>query len=627
MVAPPYWIASIRVRNLGPLVDEVVDLGPFAEVARPSQWGKSTLTFAVSWCLWGKTPSGGPFKPHHIHDRGAEASDAEGARQMAQAQRLKDKVSVEITTDRGAKITRTRTRSGTVTRSIQKKPGGPVLPHSSEETFAKALGPIGRTVTAGGQVHQARLVLVPFAWRDLCGSPGNGRRLRDFLAATLVGSADLRGHISTLMAPRKLVDGDPTTAKQAEAKRKQANATSQRLKGAATEAQRALARLGDAVAPPDAQERLAAKQTCRVVEQWAAYDAAAAARSGAQWNADRWTRQYEALPPVVPGYDPSKRAEAEDDVRTARGFVVLRKRERRMLEDTFERAAVAASAVRLQVAEEALAAVVGAGAVCASCGGKQTKGRAQQQGRELQQVLDTRTAEHKERRAASKAKIGEIQAADDAVDAAAAKVDRKVAALDAFNAGHARQLQLTALGLRPPVPAPPTPPATERPSLEAAAEAKKLVEAAGIDEAVAQAADLQRDRARTAAEWAERQAEGAAKEAARAEALLDAVRRAPSLALVDAIACLNGDGVMVRLAGDGCEVFIDGREWSDEAASRGRRIAADASLRAALRDRLKLGRFPMVIDDRGNWSEELPAGALRGPVMVLRTGDGPAVVD
>jgi len=51
-------------------------------------------------------------------------------------------------------------------------------------------------------------------------------------------------------------------------------------------------------------------------------------------------------------------------------------------------------------------------------------------------------------------------------------------------------------------------------------------------------------------------------EASRLEALVAAVRAAPSLALVDALKPLNSRGLSVRLSDKGgCAVDIDGRPW------------------------------------------------------------------
>ena len=119
------------------------------------------------------------------------------------------------------------------------------------------------------------------------------------------------------------------------------------------------------------------------------------------------------------------------------------------------------------------------------------------------------------------------------------------------------------------------------------------------------------------AEAALEQAEG---EVARCEALVDVIRRAPSMALEASVAALGelGPVNVVLTEKGGAQVLVDGRPW--HLASTGRQIVADVWFRAALRRALKAPWFPLVVDQRQSvGGQDCPTPA---PCWVLTTTEG-----
>ncbi|MDI7269335.1 MAG: hypothetical protein QME96_15200, partial [Myxococcota bacterium] len=110
-------------------------------------------------------------------------------------------------------------------------------------------------------------------------------------------------------------------------------------------------------------------------------------------------------------------------------------------------------------------------------------------------------------------------------------------------------------------------------------------------------------------------------ECARLDALVDAVRRAPSVAAREQLAVLGDLGpVSIAFPSEGAaiEIAFDGRPWT--LASTGRQIVCDAWLRAGIRRALGMPWLGIWIDrvqDVGG--QEIPA--LDGPVVLLRTVD------
>jgi len=97
---------------------------------------------------------------------------------------------------------------------------------------------------------------------------------------------------------------------------------------------------------------------------------------------------------------------------------------------------------------------------------------------------------------------------------------------------------------------------------------------------------------------AETAAHAAAKAATRtrAEQVLELVRSAPGRVLAGKLAQLGDMGpVTITATDDEIAVLVDGRPW--RVASTGRRIAADAILRAALRRAVGLDALPIVVDE------------------------------
>jgi len=78
--------------------------------------------------------------------------------------------------------------------------------------------------------------------------------------------------------------------------------------------------------------------------------------------------------------------------------------------------------------------------------------------------------------------------------------------------------------------------------------------------------------------------------------VLELVRSAPGRVLAGKLAQLGDMGpVTITATDDEIAVLVDGRPW--RVASTGRRIAADAILRAALRRAVGLDALPIVVDE------------------------------
>lgn len=195
---------------------------------------------------------------------------------------------------------------------------------------------------------------------------------------------------------------------------------------------------------------------------------------------------------------------------------------------------------------------------------------------------------------------------------------------------------LRALGAEPAVrEAPPAPvaPDVERPTQEAVTTARDTIrraqEAAGA--AGQRVGDLGQlrgdlDEAREALE-AQRE------ELSRRTALVQAWREAPSEAIREAVEALDCGPLTLRLAGEGVDVRVDGRDWHEPSTSRGRLAFAGLHLRAAIRRLMAtrtpaLAGLPIVVDGAADYATDAPALEtwaacdVPGPLWILHTTPG-----
>jgi hypothetical protein len=114
--------------------------------------------------------------------------------------------------------------------------------------------------------------------------------------------------------------------------------------------------------------------------------------------------------------------------------------------------------------------------------------------------------------------------------------------------------------------------------------------------------------------------EKAEAEASRLDALLEAVRQAPSVVASRQAAALGELGPVTLEFGENpaVTVLVDGRPWW--LASRGRQVVADAWLRSALRRALQTPWLPLFVDNVQDVGGQ-PLPDLQGPVIFLQTTD------
>lgn len=593
----------IKIRGLGPIIETDVVLNSGVTVfERPSQWGKSTLASAICFALWGTGLDGKALDVDVINDAGDDAS-------------------VQLITGGGAIIERRITRNRQVIRLIQPAGDAP-LEYKREEDFAKALKAVGAVINVGTKVHKCRLVLAPFGWRALALGRGNGRPLRDFLAAVLP-TPDVRPYVSKLMADAggELRGDDALDEGTVETLRREARRAVAVAEGIEIAANSHRDDIGGDEAPPASKDRHEAAQVLRIRDEWIARDALVEARNEAEQRAAAWQARRDAIPAAA-NFDAPAHSKAIDDRETARNFIGLRRHERDLLntpivEANNEVVRVATSLKTLTDEAETLHAQGGKCPTCAKTwaeAGKRAK------------VLKRQIEERETAGASARAEVERLNVKRDSaeleLDAAQTRFDTKAAAVEAHADTKARHEALMALGRCPPVMAEPAKIMHERPHFTEIEAATALKAKADAIKGAADARARARERAKAGVIKAETAHTLAKAKADRLDVLLDAVRAAPSLALSDALAVLNVGGVEVVVDDkSGLDVRIDGRAWSN--ASTGRQVAADAALRNALRKAAGVPWFPLVIDNVQAWSGVIPEiDKPTGPVIVLRTVKG-----
>lgn len=483
---------------------------------------------------------------------------------------------VELIHD-GRRLQRTLLPTGKTTQSIDG------VAYSTAAAFARAIGSLGDDETT------ARVILAPLAWVPLAAA--NARPLRDLLIRILP-AADPAPRVRAMLEAQGL-EVHPGEEHATEA------AVARTRRDARKERDRADGRRAAA------QERVEALRTqlhampatpwdADAAEAWRQHDLDLARHRGQEGALERararlqdYRRRAEALGPrPAPGPDTD-------------GLHAATKRTDRVLLEA--RSAYRAAAQRHAEARERREALSMADA-CDRCG-RPIADRAALRAR-LER--DESEAAEQVRRlliAGQTARAAHDEAVQRHERAAAAS-----AAVQAWERGHA------ALGAPPKLPAEapaPTPPKAPRPAAGggAAALQQRRDDLAAAEQRAADARALH---------------ERLATEADRLDALLHAVRTAPSLALSSALGSLADLGPVELILGENpaVTVLIDGRPWW--LASRGRQVVADAALRNALR-RATAIPLPIALDNVQDVGGQ-PLPALDGPWIELRTTDDPALV-
>ncbi|MEZ4323016.1 MAG: AAA family ATPase [Myxococcota bacterium] len=566
-------IKRMKIVGLGPHLDFRAELDPRGEntVTGPSESGKSFLVEAVLFALYGRSTAG-RFRPEAIHDGGTRAL-------------------VELTLDSGLTVRRTITRSRSTTRAVVL--GTEETSYGSEAQLAEALGPLGRDPEA---VHT---VLVPQSWQEL--ASGNARKLRDLLARVLpsVGQADI---IRALVAEEgfELQPGEEgLTDAQAGARRRDARKLRDESAGRVQLSAERLAALQDATQAAPSEIALDADLAVRV-DAWEAYDRAArgmeqaAARKRA---ADEWDTRSAALgdEPAAPG--PDERAE----IQTGQATVQMAMQQVQQL---------AGQQQMLTMQRQMFSAGTD---VCPTC---QRPGW--DQGAVMVTQLDQQLA-------TLSTQVGDANARWQAAQAELAAAMERHQANEARRAQHsAWSRSKAALGPRPPDPEQaevPSAPSGSRPT-DAEVQSVRQYRARAAALETLQNRQTEELRAARAALETETQRQALAdREAARWDALLDAIRKAPSVVAAQQAHALGDMGPVTLQFGENpaVAVLIDGRPWW--LASRGRQVVADAQLRNALRRAMEMPHLPLFVDNVQDVGGQ-PLPELPGPVVWLQTTDG-----
>jgi len=623
-------IRTISIRNLGPHENAEINFDPdgTSTVSGPSQVGKSFLLRAAVFALWGCDVDGKPLDARAI---------TEGH----------DKATVTATLASGTAITRSKTLSGSQTRTIVK--GGVAESYKSDTTFAAAMGALGD--------ETLRLIMVPFAWQDL--AVGNARPLRDYLAG-LLPPVNLRDEVARLMGSATIMPSDPMDAKLAEAARREANRERDELAGEyrALIGRRTAVDATPAPTVPDGLKEMADK-IIAAADAWAAFDKEAQKHDAAVvvLNAAVAARKEWEVKRAQIKEGPGLAAVGQAQARVGAAEQVVKDRLRIMTtaDSDCETAKIALASARsatdkatvgaertLRDAEAALAAVAldacPRGGVCDLAAEKRTAAE--------KRVDNARVALDGVRAGAAERLAVIIKAAEDALataqasreaaaaDLAKAKADLTVAADYAIKmAGEceAEDAAVAALGPALKIPAEPKAPAEPkepRPLESAVADARDTDTTIGV----ARGAAAERSRALAgldaAIETAAHKGIAAKAEADRLDALVNALRRAPSEAAKRQAEVLGDLGPVSLLWGDGdakspaVEVRLDGRPWG--LSSTGRQVVGDAWLRAAFRRATGLDWVVMFVDrEQDVGGQEIPDVS---PAVVLRTTDGGEMV-
>lgn len=582
-------LISVNIAGLGPCRASARPLDPrgWTEITEPSEAGKSTLIDGVCWALWGVDAFGRRIGDERIND-GDEAV---------------------VVTLRTAKNEFRRERKRGRPESRPSK-NGEVAPN--QMAWATALGP-----ALGGQADLCRLILAPLAWTVLA-QKEQGRPLRDLLAQVADLGADAVREVvaadPALVEAGGLRERDSVSEREAYDRRAEANRRRDELAGKVEAARERVERAAQphVGARPDVA---AAQSVLDLHEAWTAYDRGAVARD---WD-ERRARLGERPEPDE-GLE-KKRAAKDEALRLYEAAWAEHSR-------ALAKKSAAASPERLDAEAELRAAkavgVPRAEGTCDACGqavtAEHAHARAAQVARavaEAQARVDAAVAAETRAKAEQAEQLRKLKAAADTAQQVSNNLNAVYGEALAKSATAAWDAGIRLLGERPQVePAPE--PGQPRPTPSQVTDARAALALAARSEGAAARLEAERAAATRDLDAVTAQHGAAVAEAARLDALVAAVRRAPSILAQRQRQALGDLGpVDVRFPSEGpaVEVLIDGRPWWT--ASRGRQVVADLSLRAGLRRALGVPWLPIFVDNAQDWSGSWPS--VEGPVVLLRT--------
>ena len=625
--------SRIRIRGLGPHTDTEIALDPdgVTELHGPSEAGKSTITEALTFVLWGLGRDGKRFDVRAIRDGSEE-------------------IRVDLTFRSGTVLSRSLQISPTGRRTTARwrSKNGEVTSYATEDEWTEALAGLGQTIPV---LHQ---VLVPRAWVALAQGTGGGRPLRDMLDEALPTAGSKDEIIREIMAKagHDFRDGDPTTEKDAAELRTQTNREIRRVEGKITGLEAMIERLSMApqAAIPEPSEVEAAQAVIAAEAEWAAGDADRRDSNernreikAAQARYQLWKDKRAEIgdrPEDTIGTEAIERAWADRDDARAKVEDLRDK-----LRDLRDPPPIADIDPRYQLDIDAAdsetlsarAALEQATDVCPCCrrdgwdgavGAAEAALRAaEEQADAARQALTDAEAEVERRREERAHWISELDheraillsAIQSAEVYLRTQEERLQSALAERDPVRAWERQIRALGDAPTVPlAVPLPPepAVARPTEQEVRDARALLERAKAAEI---ASEEQAKAIRSATEEmrsAEADLEALSADSDYLDALVAACRAEPSESVRRQLGALGDLGpVSIELgAKGGAAVLIDDRPW--HLASSGRQVVADVWLRAGLRRAVGVA-LPLVVDDsQAVAGQELPTPA---PAIVLRT--------
>lgn len=643
--------------------------GPI-QIAGPSQAGKSTALLALLLLLTGTAPDGSAFPTELIHD------DA-------------DRADVALVTGDDRVLRRSLTRGRSSTWSLSSAPQVPGDQRSRALTTLSSQAAWGQALDLDPTL--VRCIVAPGELLALTRAGDRGRALRDVLLSALpvVDVAEIvAGWVGGLRPGEVSHEADvgrgKTAVRGAATLATAARKTEAQAQGAAAEAQAALAAAEGSApapyAPPDPATVAEVRRKASAAREWLAqleiHTASqraldvwrATSARHAQREAERaaWQARLDELGPAPDAPEAVAVPQALVDAALAAETQVHVARQALHAAQAWVDPMVSQRRASLTLAGEALAraqATPTEGA-CPACG---TVLSAEHVDRHVDQLrAAVATAEAALELAERESDTQRDSRTDRALEVVESTEAAHVAARQALDAARARAQAaetqardraqhaqaVRALGPQPapeadPGPAPEVsaPPAGhDRPGMlerargAVAAETdldRQLDQGQALADAAAAAHAQQLAQARDRATATAAAAAAAHQAVLRAEAVLDAVRRAPTEAARRAAAALDaqlqGSGVAVvwgsaAEGGPEADVQIDGRPWW--CASSGRQVLADLQLRLALRTLaqarygarpiLDYADLPVVVDRAQDWSGRWPAAP---GVWLIRTVD------
>ena len=603
-------IASITISGAGPIEQGRYDLDPqgVTHIRGPSESGKTTMLNLVCFVLWGTDRDGKPFPVECVREGSKRAS-------------------VELTLKTGSTISRTLDPRRNQMRALQKRGMAAPQVFGSEETMREALGVLGD--------QRNRYIVVPFAWQALAEGPGGGRGLRDLLAGLVEGGS---GAIVRELMGAAYRDGDDLVSEQlAVANRRGTKRDHEQHTGRLASIRERVSSLGRRIeelvapAPEDLEQAQAVMQAAKA---WSEHGARAKAweqtegrRSESARLAELWTTERDKLA----AEEPPNPVDLLGQVREWEEAHATEQAEQRRLDAQAhaEQRLLAEEKAALASCEEKVAGIdqvpckgmelrhVKLGTV--ECGKCKYLVDAYAAALRLEDLrvsvkricLDVQTAETKAATVAGK------------VAESARKLSEARARMDeATSRRQAWEKRMRELGAAPSAPAAhpePEAPTIPRPTEEAQRQAAAtLAQADGVARdrrMLGQELTLERGNLTRAEETGAR----LERDVAHDEALVDALRRAPTLLAERGLALLGDLGpVSVRFDDDkgGSRVLVDGRDAREPLVSRGRLTYADSLLRAGLRRALRRLWLPVWVDNAQDWSG---AFDIEGPAVLCWT--------